>query len=218
MKVGTDGVLLGAWADVVQTESVLDVGTGSGLIALMIAQRCSAFIEAIDIDEGAVVQAEINAKLSPWYNRIKIVKADLKKFTSESEQKFDLLVSNPPYFKNSLHTPDKARTEARHAVGSFHNEIILSAKKLLNPQGRLCMILPVAEGNDCVVFALQNGMFCSKKVCVFPKPGSEAKRLLLEFKLVDCETEHTELLIESGKRHEYSEEFTALVKDFYLKL
>lgn len=218
MKVGTDGVLLGAWADVEQAKWVLDIGTGSGLIALMIAQRSSAHIVAIDIDEGAAVQAEINAENSPWNDRIKIVKADLKSFTSDTKQRFDLLISNPPYFRNSLHAPDKARTDARHSVENFHNEIVQSAKKLLTPHGRLCLILPVAEGNDCIAYALRSGMFCSKKVRVFAKPESEAKRLLLEFKLVECEPEHTELLIESGNRHDYSEEFTALVKDFYLKL
>lgn len=218
MKVGTDGVLLGAWADISHAESVLDIGTGSGLIALMIAQRCAARITAIDIDEGAVIQAGINVNSSPWRNRIGILNVDLKSFTSDTNSKFDLIVSNPPYFKNSLHTPDKARTEARHAVENFHNQILLSAKKLLNPQGRLCMILPVAEGDECIDFAKKNAMFCSKRVRVFPTPESEAKRLLLEFKLVENETEQSDLLIESGQRHTYSNDFTALVKDFYLKL
>lgn len=218
MKVGTDGVLLGAWADVSNVNSVLDIGTGSGLIALMLTQRCDATITAIDIDSLAIAQANINALNSPWTERISNIEISLQQFVQNAKQQFDLIVSNPPYFKNALPNPDSKRTLARHAETHFHNELILSAKKLLNTNGRLCLILPVDEGNECLRFATEQALFCTKKVLVYPKPDSVAKRLLLEFSAVYSTQVVSELTIESEIRHEYTQDFSNLVKDFYLKL
>lgn len=218
MKVGTDGVLLGAWADVQNATNILDIGTGSGLIAFMLAQRCKANITAIDIDKNAIVQAKINAENLPWTNRIQIIEADLNTFCKTTKQQFDLIVSNPPFFKNSLETPDSARTIARHATTNFHNEISISAKKLLTENGKLCLILPVNEGNECIRFAQSNGIFCTKKVLVYPKPNNLAKRILIEFSKQNKACIESEITIESAVRHCYTDDFTALVKDFYLKL
>lgn len=218
MKVGTDGVLLGAWADVSNVNSVLDIGTGSGLIALMLAQRCDATITAIDIESSAIVQANINALNSPWTEQISNVEISLEQYVQNAKQQFDLIVSNPPYFKNALPNPDSKRTLARHAETHFHNELILSAKKILNTNGRLCLILPVDEGNECLRFATEQALFCTKKVLVYPKPDSVAKRLLLEFSAVYSTQVVSELTIESEIRHEYTQDFSNLVKDFYLKL
>jgi tRNA1Val (adenine37-N6)-methyltransferase len=218
MKVGTDGVLLGAWADVENTLSILDIGTGSGLIALMLAQRSKAIITAIDIDKKAVIQAKINAENSQWTDRIQILETDLLAFSNTTKSKFDLIVSNPPFFKNSLETPEFARTIARHATTDFHNQIIISSLKLLTDNGKLCLILPINEGNECIAFALKKGLFCSKKVTVFPKPINAAKRLLIEFSKQNTDCIYSELVIESDVRHCYTKDFTILVKDFYLKL
>jgi tRNA1Val (adenine37-N6)-methyltransferase len=218
MKVGTDGVLLGAWADVENTSNILDIGTGSGLIALMIAQRSKANITAIDIDKNAVIQAKINAENSQWATRINVIESDLIEFSNTTNQQFDLIVSNPPFFKNSLETPELARTIARHATTDFHNQIIISSLKLLTDNGKLCLILPIREGNECIAFALKNSLFCSKKVTVFPKPTNAAKRLLIEFSKQNTDCICSELVIESEVRHSYTKDFTALVKDFYLKL
>jgi len=218
MKVGTDGVLLGAWADVQQVSKILDIGTGSGLIALMLAQRCDAKITAIDIDKNAVIQAKINAENSPWANRINVIASDLKEFSNTSTHQFDLIVSNPPYFKNSLEAPEISRTLARHATSDFHNEIIISSIKLLTNNGKLCLILPVVEGNECIRFAQKNGLNCSKKITVYPKPNSIAKRLLIEFSKQKASCFESEITIESSVRHCYTNEFIDLVKDFYLKL
>lgn len=218
MKVGTDGVLLGAWADVTCVGSILDIGTGSALIALMLAQRSSAHITAIDIDKDAVNQAILNVENSPWTSRIDVFESSLSHFCSKTIQKFDLIVSNPPYFKNALKTPSELRTIARHAEADFHNQLILSAHKLLQNEGKLCLILPLVEGEQCYEYALSQGLYCSKYVQVFPKPNAEPKRLLMEFRLLSCECVHTELVIESEIRHQYSSQFSEMLQDFYLKL
>jgi len=219
MKVGIDGVLLGSWASVEDAKQILDVGTGTGLIALMLAQRnASAVLCGIDVDKGAVLQARENIQSSPWNDRVNVQEISLQQFAETSEQRFDLIVSNPPYFVNSTKTPLESRTTARHADTLTHEELIENAMKLLNPAGRVCIILPLNEGMQCVDFAESKGLFCTKQVTVFPKPTAAAKRLLLEFSLLYTPRVKSELVIESEIRHHYSPEFAELAKDFYLKL
>ena len=218
MKVGIDGVLLGAWTTATQTESILDIGTGTGLIALMLAQRSSAQIDAIDIDRNAIQQANENISNSPWSNRIHAEKISLQLFAEKSKMRFDLIISNPPYFINSTKTPSEVRTNARHTDTLTHEELIKNSLGLLKPTGRICIILPVNEGFRCLALALEIGLYCSKKCTVFPKPNSAPKRLLLELSVQPSAEIETELTIESNERHHYSPEFTLLAKDFYLKL
>ncbi len=218
MKVGTDGVLLGGYADVENTETILDIGTGSGLIALMLAQRSDAQITAIDIDKDAVSQALLNVANSPWPSRIQVIESSLASFEKSCADKFDLIVSNPPFFNNSLRTPNVSRTLARHTEADFHHEICNAAMNLLNPNGKLVVILPVAEGDLFVAYAQQIGLHCTQYIQVFPTPTAAAKRLLLEFSMQQCICNHTSLIIESGTRHEYSPEFSKMLQDFYLKL
>ncbi len=218
MKVGIDGVLLGAWTPVENANSILDIGTGTGLIGLMLAQRTNAEITAIDIDANAVLQATENVKNSQWPKRIHVFENALQNFANISEERFDLIVSNPPYFINSLKTPHENRTTARHTDSLTHEELIEYSIELLNPNGRICIILPVAEGTKCIEFAERKGLFCTRKVTVYPKSEVIAKRLLLEFSKINSFIQENELIVESEIRHRYSVEFTELVKDFYLKL
>lgn len=218
MKVGIDGVLLGAWTDVGNADSILDVGTGTGLIALMLAQRSYAQIDAIDIDADAVVQANENIQTSPWSDRINVHEAELQKYVLNTKKCYDLIVSNPPYFVNSTKASLENRTTARHTDTLTHEELIDNAFALLKPTGRICIILPVNEGLCSVEYASSIGLHCTKQVIVFPKPGAAAKRLLLEFSLQFTACEISEIVIESDVRHQYSPEFTALAKDYYLKL
>ena len=220
MKVGSDGVLLGAWTDTTNAKKILDVGTGSGLISLMLAQRANnAQIHTIDIDESAVFQAQENVNISPWASRITVEHTSLQNFATSYNDLYDLVVSNPPFFNQSLQTPEANRTQARHTVSLPHHDLILCSKKLLHPQGRMAVILPVTEGEMFVEIAKNEGLFCTRKVVVFPKPNVSAKRLLLEFSLVERNVlEQSELVIESEIRHVYSKEFALLVKEFYLNL
>ena len=219
MKVGIDGVLLGAWAPVdLSASRILDIGTGSGLIALMLAQRSSAMIDAIDLDAGAVRQAEINVAASDWNNRIMVHHQSLQDFANKFRSTYDLIVSNPPYFMSSLKAPDEARTRARHTDTLTHDELLKSALGLLKKTGRICVILPVNEGLQCMKSAQNFSLYCYQCVYVHPKPNVEAKRVLLEFGLNDRTTKVSSIEIETAERHQYSDAFTALAKDFYLKL
>lgn len=216
MKVGTDGVLLGAWADCKTAKKVLDIGTGTGLIALMIAQRSDALIDAIEIDKQATEQAIENVSKSPWAERVNVVNKSLQEFSEQESRTYDLIVSNPPYFQNSMFAPDNKRTHARHNSNLELEDLIGGAKKLLSNQGRLSVILPYLEGNMLVLQASEEGLYCVRQTKVLPKPGRDPKRLLLEFQQTKKPLDEQEIIIELNKRHEYSDAYKNLTKDFYL--
>lgn len=218
MKVGVDGVTLGAWADVAVAKNVLDVGCGSGLISLMVAQRCNAQITAIDIDNQSIIRTAENADNSPWEDRIEIQHISFQNFADVTSEKFDVIISNPPFFNNSLKNPSESRTTARHTDSLSHEDLLMCSRKLLHPDGKLCLILPVEEGNACIETGKEIGLFCSKKVSIFPNASKPAKRLLLEFILSETVCVEQILTIETNIRNEYTPEYTNLVKDFYLKL
>ena len=216
MKVGTDGVLLGAWADISCSRNILDIGTGTGLIALMLAQRCpQARIQAIDIDTGAVNQAQENILASPWNDRVEACLQDIR--TYRPKQLFDTIVSNPPYFVNSLKGPDGQRNTARHTDSLDMASLLESAASLLTPEGRFSIILPAEQTDALTTSAERVGLHPSRHTAVITRPGLVPKRTLMEF----CRTKETfqtdELVIEL-ERHVYSEEYIRLTRDFYLKM
>ena len=169
-------------------------------------------------DKNAADQAIENIERSPWTDRIKVQEISLQSFAKISLQRYDLIVSNPPYFVNSLKTASLNRTAARHTDTLTHEELILNAMALLKPTGRICIILPVNEAVMCKSFALSKKIYCTREVKVIPKPNAEAKRTLMEFSFQFKPVKLTELVIESNERHHYSDEFSELAKEFYLKL
>lgn len=220
MKVGTDGVLLGAWATVSDSRrSILDVGTGSGLIALMLAQRNSAAqILGIDIDANAVLQASENFENSPFSNRLRAEQTSFEEWIKSETEKVDLIVSNPPFFSDSLQSPNKKRTLARHDTSLLIKSLFEFSKMKLSENGLLSLILPYSQKQVCEQFARDNKWFLSRCTTVFPKPDSQPKRLLLEFsKNLVPQPQINEIVIEEA-RHKYTSDYIELTKDFYLKM
>ncbi len=216
MKVGTDGVLLGAWADLKQAQHILDIGTGTGLIALMAAQRNpEAQIDAIEIEEQAFSQAEENITHSPWKDRIRITHTDLQHYMPEIQ--YDSIVCNPPFFINSTKNPSNNRTLARHNDTLPHTELIEHAKRLLKPNGRFSLILPVAEAQELMVYATIAGFYKTRITHVHPTPCKAPKRILMELSLSQSTCYEDNITIELG-RHNYSEAYKKLTKAFYLHI
>ncbi|MBR4969588.1 MAG: methyltransferase [Alistipes sp.] len=214
MKVGTDGVLLGAWADCEGAKRILDIGTGTGVIALMLAQRNSqAAIHAVEIDETATRRARSNFDLSPWAERLTVENCAVQEFTPA--EKFDLIVSNPPYFVDSLLPPDAKRSTARHTHDLSFEELDKTVCRLLADEGRFALILPTAEFDRYLAITQ---LHLIRRCDMHPTTGAATKRVMAEFaKCEAADAKHETITIEQDKRGDYTAEYRALTKDFYLK-
>ncbi|RHJ92484.1 tRNA1(Val) (adenine(37)-N6)-methyltransferase [Parabacteroides bouchesdurhonensis] len=217
MKVGTDGVLLGAWANVDGCVNMLDVGTGTGLIALMLAQRYQANIDAIDIDMDACFQAKENIESSPFALQIDIHHISFLEYVTRTNKKYDLIVSNPPYFTDSLKCPDKKRTVARHTDSLVLSDLINGCCKLLSSGGRIALIVPFDKKEELTDIANSCQLYAIRTTHVIPVPEAAPKRLLVEYTNVPTPTCQENTLVIEEARHQYTPEFKALTKDYYLK-
>ena len=216
MKVGTDGVLLGAWVNLSNSHRILDIGTGTGLIALMMAQRCNdSNITAIDIDTEAVSQANENIQASPWKDRVIAIQQDIRSF--HPNKSFDTIVSNPPYFINSLKSSDTQRNTARHTDTLSAEDLIQKADELLTDEGRFSIILPTEQIENLIQISERVGLYPSRCTHVITRPGLMPKRTLMEFCKRETSCSIDELVVELD-RHVYSKEYIALTRDFYLKM
>lgn len=215
-KVGTDGVLLGAYANITGVKRILDVGTGTGLIALMLAQRCNAVINAIEPDYESFEQACGNVSQSKWHERIKVENMDLQNY-DPGIVRFDLIVTNPPYFINSLKNPDPGKAATRHNITLNNDELLKGVSRLLTDEGRFQVIMPYVEGNIFIADAGEYGLFCNNILKIKPLPTSEIRRLIMTFSRKKLKASEKFLTIEHGKRHDFTEEYIKLTKDFYLK-
>ena len=220
MKVGTDGVLLGAWAPIPENIfSVLDIGAGTGLIALMLAQRTNAEqIDALEIDEEAYEQAVDNFENSPWGDRLFCYHAGLDEFIEEPEDEYDLIVSNPPFYSEDYKTESEQRDLARFQDAMPFEDLVEAADLLLSENGILAIIIPFKEEKKFTDLAFEFELYPFKITHVKGTPTAEIKRSLLAFgRDQNKAIEKNELIIENS-RHNYTEEYTALTKDFYLKM
>lgn len=226
MKVGTDGVILGAWCSFPGQNSdpgcdryVLDIGCGTGLVSLMIAQRSDAGVrvDAIDIDEGAVTDTRANFENSPWAGRLSCFHIPLQEFTLTAHRKYSSIISNPPFFVNSLLSPDEARSKARHSSVLTYRDLLKGVSFLLLPDGIFSVILPFDVAGRFEREAQDYGLFVSRRLHVIPKPDVNPKRIALEFTNSQIPAENVRLIIETGGRHQYSGQYKELTKDFYLK-
>lgn len=215
-KVGTDGVLLGAYADLTGVRRILDIGSGTGLISLMLAQRCDAEITAIEPDHESFIQTCENVSCCPWRERIKVRHTDLQNF-EQKQEKFDLIVTNPPYFFDSLKSPDPRKSVARHNDALTSAEILEGVLKFMSEYGHLQLILPYVEGNVFIAEANKYGLYCNSILKIKSLPTAEISRLILTFSKTLKKPIESFLTIEHGRRHDFTEEYINLTKEFYLK-
>jgi len=218
MKVGMDSVLLGAWADVSGAKRILDIGTGTGLIALMMAQRNSdTLIDALEIEPEAFQEAVFNAEQSPWNERIQIELFSFQEFSGKAVLKYDLIVSNPPYFTNGHKAPLENRATARHSDSLPLGDLISGAIGLLNETGKIALVLPVDGLPELSRLADSNNLHISRICHVKPNPQKPVFRILVELTNTECIIQEENLMIEFDKHHDYTMEYKELTKDFYLK-
>lgn len=221
MKIGTDGVLIGAWASLENYPSnILDIGTGTGVISLILAQRSNAEnIEAVEIDDDAYEQATSNFENSPWGDRLFCYHASIQEFASEmsDEEPYDLIISNPPFYTEDYKTNDKARDTARFTDAMPFQHLIVCAKHLLSEIGKFVVIIPTKEEVEFLKISEENGLHLQTKCNVRGTESSPIKRVMIELGFDKITPTITSLTIEI-ERHKYTPEYIELVKDFYLKM
>ncbi|APY08106.1 tRNA (adenine-N(6)-)-methyltransferase [Winogradskyella sp. J14-2] len=219
MKIGTDGVLLGSWTSVKHNPfHILDIGSGTGILSLMMAQRSYAEqIEAIEIDDDAYEQCSENFENSPWNDRLFCYHASLLEFVEEVEDAFDLIICNPPFYSEDYKTENKSRNLARFNDAMPFKHIIYAVEHLLAEDGLFSIVIPRKEEKDFIALANTIGLFPNRILYVRGNPDADVKRSLIEFSYAEKDVEASDLIIET-ERHNYTKDYINLTKDFYLKM
>lgn len=218
MKVGTDAVLLGAWVNASGAKTILDIGTGTGIISLMLAQKSDydALIDAIDIDKNAYLQAQENFSECKWKDRIQIHHTSLQQYVVNSKRKYDLIVSNPPYFVDSSKALEESRTYARHTDQLSFSDLLEGVLNLLSHTGRFYMILPTKESQLFREMAEEQKLYVTRLTRVITRTDRPEKRLLMAFEFIQKTIEENSIVIEQDERHSYTDQYKELTKDYYI--
>lgn len=216
MKIGTDSVLLGAIANFPKDGTILDIGTGTGILAIMAAQKAdNALITGVEINGDAFADAVANAEATRWKERIRMVNGDIKAF--EPGHKFDFIISNPPYYEKLKMTDDEGKNMARHDITLSYADLMSSANRLLEDDGRCMVIVPTDFEDNIVSEASNKGLYLTRKVSIITKAGKQAKRTIIELRRTVGSILSEEITIRDNNG-EYTEGYKELTKDFYLKL
>lgn len=217
MRVSTDAVLLGAWVIPNGSTRILDIGTGTGVIALMLAQKSNASILAVDIDKESTEQARLNVAESPFRDMVTVVHTSFQELVKSSDQKFNLIVTNPPYFIDSLKSLNDTRTTARHTDSLSFEDLLNGVKKLLHEKGKFCLILPKNEATLFRQMAESKGLYLSKLLRVRTRAEKDSeKRHLMQFEFKESEFSESTLVIEKDSHRNYTDEYKDLTRDYYL--
>ncbi len=220
MKVNSDGVLLGAWANVDGADSILDIGAGSGVVGLMLAQkRPDASIVGVEIDDCSCRQAEINFDNSPWSKNLSVVESGIQEYGKNTDRKFDHIVSNPPFFSGGTLSDNQPKNIVRHTVKMSHGDLLLAIRRLLADDGRCSIILPILEGMRFIEIVERYSFFITRRTLMRPRVDKPLERILFEFsKKQHPEVDEVELVMYKGNSKEYTDDYKAITKEYYLKL
>lgn len=216
MKVGVDGVLLGAVSHFENSKNILDIGAGTGLIALMAAQKTDAKITAVEIDKNAFLQCRENVRFNGQSRRIEVVNSSFQEFYVKIKKKFDFIISNPPYFENSLKSKINTRNTARHSDLLSKEELVKGAAKILSVQGIFSVILPAEFESNFEEICNKNNLFCNYKMYIKPKQNKAVNRIIFEFSAVKKNFLTETLIIRDTYTNQYTKAYKELTKDLYL--
>lgn len=216
MKLSTDAVLLGALADFGLSSTVLDIGTGSGILALMAAQKSTAMIDAVELEEHAARQANQNFQESKWKDRLKIYHTPIREFADKSNTTYDTIICNPPYFQGQLKSPDENRNNAKHNNSLDFEELSQCVARLLSENGLCWVIIPVSEKNNFLKIFIKSGLYCTKNIFITDKPEAEPRRVVYCLSRLAPDNIESQLLVLKNSDGSPSESYMALTQDFYL--
>ena len=216
MKVGTDAMLLGSWVQPGTALSILDLGTGCGILALMMAQVSGARIDAIDIHRPSVDEAEYNVSQSPWAGRIRVVHRSVEEHSRLAGNMYDIIISNPPFFNNSLKPSSAKKLLAKHEYALTLEILLECSMKLMHVESSLCLILPVKEAKLFTLMALGKGLFPARRLIVRPSPSKQAHRTLIEFRFKSILQPVEDDLIILDPGNQFSEKYLSMTQNFHL--
>jgi tRNA1Val (adenine37-N6)-methyltransferase len=216
MKVGTDAVLLGAWKDTSSFKHILDLGTGCGLIAIMLAQRSNALVTGVDMHAESVAQAKENGAQCRWSDRLKFVHQTIQEFNQKTKERFDLVVSNPPFFENALKSPSSTKNISKHNDALPFTELIEASHNLATDQGVFRIILPADVADGFIVMARNRGWFLVDRLDIFPTPSKKINRCMMEFTRNTNSQININSLVIRNKDGSFTPEYKSFTKDFYL--
>lgn len=216
MKIGTDAILLGRWTEVSENDEVLDIGTGCGLIPLMLAQKGIKSADAVEIDNDSYEEAAQNFSNSAWNSRLFAIHDDIKHYAEICEKKYDLVVSNPPfYFGDNI--PEKAKKGlARHTNTLSYNDLLSAVKKIMKPGGRFSLVLPAIESKTFLKDAENQGFFLEKELLIVPIEGKEPNRINMQLVVNQVNSIKTETFVLRHPDHSFTKEYKDFLKDYYL--
>lgn len=216
MKIGTDAILLGRWTEVSENDEVLDIGTGCGLIPLMLAQKGIKSADAVEIDNDSYEEAAQNFSNSAWNSRLFVIHDDIKHYAEICEKKYDLVVSNPPfYFGDNI--PEKAKKGlARHTNTLSYNDLLSAVKKIMKPEGRFSLVLPAIESKTFLKDAENQGFYLEKELLIVPIEGKEPNRINMQLVVSQVDNIKTETFVLRHPDHSFTKEYKDFLKDYYL--
>ena len=216
MKVGVDGVLLGAWTNTNNAKSILDIGAGTGLLTLMLAQKSQAKITSIELEKNAYLQAKENVEQSKWNNRIKMVNSSIQEYAKNSFERFDLIICNPPYFSESLRSKNEIRNLARHDNNLSVSDLLKCVQRLLSEKGRFTMIYPFQREGPLYNNAEEYGLYPNEVLEVKGTEQKPSNRVIVEFSFVNIGCNKQSLIVRDSATNDYTKEYKDITKDYYL--
>jgi tRNA1Val (adenine37-N6)-methyltransferase len=221
MKVGTDGILLGAWAPIEEAQHILDIGAGTGLIGLMVAQRTQeGRVVLVEVDPDAAAQATENVQNSPFSDRAEVIKDSIQQYSTTNQAKFDLIVSNPPFFTGGVISEQEGRANVRHTLKLSHGDLLRSVQRLLAPSGSFCVVLPWLEGLRFAELAAGYHLYPHRLAKVSPHPDKSPNRILLQLKQLPADEVQEEIFsiyATAGESAARSTSYQVLTDEFFLK-
>ena len=216
MRVGTDAVLFAQWVDVVSSDNALDIGTGSGVIPLILAQKGVGSVDAVELDSDSYEEANLNFSISVYSDRLSVVQNDVRDYAANNEKKYDLIVSNPPFYASDVKPIKEKKVMARHVSTLSFKDLLVAAKKMMKEDARFALVLPFYESRLFIKEAENLGFYLQKEFLISPIEGKEPNRVNMQFVLNEVESVETVLFTIRNKDYSYTDEYKEFLKDFYL--